>query len=173
MKIEEKRRIVEELHERFSRSQVAIVTDYMGLNVQAITDLRRRLREANIDFQVVKNTLLIRASQNTDLDLIKGAFTGPSAIALSYDDPVAPAKILTTFAKENEKLEIKAGVMSGKALAPQEIKALAALPSREELLAKVLSAMVGVPTALVRVLNGVPQQFLNVLNSIKEQKEAA
>ena len=173
MKIEEKKQIVEELHDKFSRSKVVIVTDYKGLDVAAITDLRRKLREAEIEYQVVKNTLLIRASEETDVALIKDFFKGPSAIALSYDDPVTPAKVLTDFAKENDKLEIKVGVLDGKVLDLSAIRSLSSLPSREQLLGQTLSAMIGVPTGLVRALNDMPQRLMNVLQAISDQKEAA
>ena len=173
MRLEEKKQIVENLHERFSRSKVVIITDYKGLDVMNINDLRKKLSEAEIEYQVVKNTLLVRASEDTDVALIKDTFKGPSAIALSYEDPVAPAKILTEFASDNKKLEIKAGVMNGKALDPDAIKALAKLPSREVLLSQLLSTINGVPTQFVRVLNAIPQQLLNVLLAIKDQKEAA
>jgi large subunit ribosomal protein L10 len=173
VKLEEKKKIVEGLRECFLKSKVVIVTDYKGLDVTKITDLRRKLRESEVEYQVAKNTLLIRASEDTDVEIIKDAFKGPSAIAISYDDPVAPAKVLTDFAKEHKQLEIKAGVMKGKALDPGSIKALSALPSREQLLGQLLSVMNGVPTSLVRVLNNIPQQLMNVLQAIKEQKEAA
>ena len=173
MKIEEKKQIVEELHDKFSRSKVVIVTDYKGLDVAAITDLRRKLREAEIEYQVVKNTLLIRASEETDVALIKDFFKGPSAVALSYDDPVTPAKVLTDFAKENDKLEIKVGVLDGKVLDLSAIRSLSSLPSREQLLGQTLSAMIGVPTGLVRALNDMPQRLMNVLQAISDQKEAA
>ena len=173
MKLNEKRAVVDELSEKFAQSQVVIATDYKGLDVQTINTLRRQLREAGVHYRVVKNTLLVRASENNDVALIKDIFKGPTAVAYSFDDPVAPAKVLTDFAKKNEKLEIKAGVMGGKALDVAAIKALASLPSREELLAKLLSVFNGVPTQLVRLLNAVPQQALNVLVAIKDQKEAA
>jgi large subunit ribosomal protein L10 len=171
VKLADKKKIVTDLQERFSRSKVVIVTDYKGLDVTSINALRRELKESQIEYQVVKNSLLIRASEQTDVELIKENFKGPSAIALSYDDPVAPAKVLTEFAKKHELLEIKAGVMSGKALDLGSIKTLAALPSREVLLAKLLSVMHGVPTALVRALGDIPRQMMNVLQAIKEQKE--
>ena len=173
MKLDEKKKIVADLREKFSKSKVLIVTDYKGLDVETMTELRRKLRESQIDYQVVKNTMLIRAAEETNVEAIKDQFKGPSAIALSFDDPVAPAKILTEFSKKNEKLEIKAGIMEDKVLDLASIKALAALPSREVLLSQLLSVMVGVPTGLVRVLNGVPQQFMNVLSAIKDQKDAA
>ncbi len=173
MKLDEKKKIVEDLREKFLKSKVVIVTDYKGLNVETMTDLRRKLRESQVDYLVVKNTMLIRAAEATNVDAIKNQFKGPSAIALSFDDPVAPAKILTEFAKKNDKLEIKAGIMEDKVLDLASIRALAALPSREALLSQLLSVMVGVPTGFVRVLNGVPQQFMNVLQAINDQKEAA
>jgi large subunit ribosomal protein L10 len=173
VKIEDKKQIVEDLKGKFASTQVVIVTDYKGLNVAQMTELRRKLSEANVEYQVVKNTLLTRASKDTDAELLADVFKGPSAIALSFDDPVAPAKVLTQFAKENDKLEIKAGVMSGKLMDLDEIIALSKLPSREELLAKVLSVMNAVPTGFVQALADVPRRMVNVLNAIKEQKEAA
>lgn len=171
MNIEIKKQFVQQLNERLAKSQVVILTDYKGLDVASVTDLREKLREANIEYEVVKNTMLRLASEGTGVEAIKDNFKGPSAIALSYDDPVAPAKILSDFAKENDKLEIKVGVMGDKVLDLSAIKALSALPSREELLATVLSAMNAVPTSLVTALSDVPRRMVNVLQAIKDQKE--
>ncbi|MDA8141026.1 MAG: 50S ribosomal protein L10 [Desulfobacteraceae bacterium] len=171
MDIEAKRQFVQQLRERFEKSKIVIVTDYKGIGVGTMTELRRKLREANVEYEVVKNTMLRLASDGTGVAPIQGFFKGPNAIALSYDDPVAPAKVLTEFAKANEKLEIKIGVLNGKVLDLASIKALSSLPSREELLATVLSAMIAVPTSLVRALSDVPRRMLNVLQAIKEQKE--
>jgi large subunit ribosomal protein L10 len=173
MRLEKKKSIVEELHDKFSRSKIVILTDYKGLDVAAVSDLRKKLNDVDVEFKVVKNSLLARASEDTDVALIKEDFKGPSAIALSYDDPVAPAKVMTAFADGNDKLEIKIGVMSGKRIDIKGIKALSSLPTREVLLSQVLSAMNGVPTSMVRVLNAVPQKLLYALQAIKEQKEAA
>jgi large subunit ribosomal protein L10 len=173
MRLEKKKSIVEELHDKFSRSKIVILTDYKGLDVAAVSDLRKKLNDVDVEFKVVKNSLLARASEDTDVSLIKEDFKGPSAIALSYDDPVAPAKVMTAFADGNDKLEIKIGVMSGKRIDIKGIKALSSLPTREVLLSQVLSAMNGVPTSMVRVLNAVPQKLLYALQAIKEQKEAA
>ena len=172
MRLDKKKEIVKNLHEKFSRSKVIIVTDYKGLDVTTINDLRRKLGEEKIEYKVVKNSLLIRASDETDVALIKDYFKGPSAVALSYDDPVAPAKILTKFSEEYKQLEIKTGVMDGKVLDVGAIKKISTLPGREELLGQFLSVANGVATGFVRVLNAVPVQFLNVLQAIKEQKEA-
>ncbi len=173
MNIEQKKQFVHELKQRLDRCCVAILTDYKGLDVQTMTELRAKFSEANIEYQVVKNTMLRLASEGTGVEAIKDSFKGPSAIALSYDDPVAPAKILTEFAKTNDKLEIKIGVMDGKVLDFSAIKALSDLPSREQLLATLLSAMNGVPRALVTALGDVPRRMVNVLQAIKDQKEAA
>lgn len=173
MRLEEKQAVVQELADKLARAKVVIATDYKGLNVEAMGDLRKKLREAGCEYQVAKNTLLIRASENTDSALLKDIFKGPSAIAINFDDPVAPAKVLTEFAKGNDKLEIKAGVMAGKVLSLDDIKSLSALPSREVLLAQVLSAMNGVPTSFVRVLSANISNLMNVLQAIKEKKEAA
>lgn len=173
MNREEKKQIVEALHERFLKAKVVIATDYKGMNVTALNELRRKLKEAEIDYQVAKNTLLARASEGTLVASIKDQFKGPNAIAMSYDDPVAPAKLLTKFARENEKFEIKFGVISGRALDLNAIKELSNLPPREVILGRVLAVMNGVPTALVTALSNIPVKLLNVLQAIKEQKEAA
>ena len=173
MDINEKKRIAEDLQGRFEKSTIVILTDYKGLDVESMNALRRKLREANTEYQVVKNSLLVRASEGNDIALIKDQFKGPSAIALSYDDPVAPAKVLTDFVKENKNFEVKVGVLNGKVINLDGIKALSSLPSREVLLAHVLSAMNAVPTSLVTALSDVPRRLLNVLQAIKEQKEAA
>ncbi len=138
-----------------------------------MNDLRRKLRAEEIEYQVVKNTLLTRASEDTDVALIKDYFKGPSAIALSYDDPISPAKVLSQFAKENDKLEIKVGVMNGQVLDANAIRALAKLPSREVLLGQFLSALNAVPASFVRTIAEVPRSFVGVLAAVRDQKEAA
>ena len=170
MKLTQKQEITKDLRERLGRSAVVIVTDYKGLDVTSLNTLRRQLREAACEYQVVKNTLLLRAAEETSVALIKDHFTGPNAVALSYDDPVAPAKVLTEFSKDHDALDIKVGVLNGKILDAGDIKALATLPSREVLLSQVLAAMNGVAGSFVRVLSGIPQKMLNVLMAIKEQK---
>lgn len=172
MDINEKKRITDDLQGRLKKSTIVILTDYKGLDVSAMNALRRKLREANAEYQVAKNSLLVRASEGSDVALIKDHFKGPSAIALSYDDPVAPAKVLTDFIKENKNFEIKVGVLNGKVVDFEGIKALSSLPSREVLLAQVLSTMNAVPTSLVTALSDVPRRLLNVLQAITEQKEA-
>lgn len=173
MELNKKKEIVTQLHEDLKKSKIVIVTDFKGLDVAAVTKLRSQLTKENIDYRVIKNTLLRRASENTSVAVLNDLFKGPSAVAISYDDPVSPAKILTKFAEENKKLEIKGGVMDGKAIDFNGIKALSSLPSREVLLSQLLSVMNAVPTGIVQVLAAVPRNMMNVLNSIKEKNEAA
>lgn len=171
MKRDEKKQIVDELHEKFLKSKIVIATDYKGLDVETVSRLRRKLKEAKIEYRVVKNTLLKRASDDTDVAPLQPYFKGTTAIAISYDDPVAPAKILSDFAKENEKLGIRVGVMNAGIIAKDGIRALSALPSREVLLAQLLSAMNAVPGSFVRLLANIPQGLVNVLSAWKAKKE--
>jgi len=173
LNISQKKELVERLAKEFSAAEISILIDYKGLDVLTITDLRAQLRNAGVRMEVVKNTLLDRASQDTDTALMKDLFKGPNAIVYSQDDPVSPAKILVKFAKDNEKLEIKAATLAGKLLSADEIQQLAKMPSREELLGKLVCVLNAVPTSFVNVLSGVPRSFVNVLNAVKDQKEAA
>ena len=173
MRIEEKQQIAEDLRDRFSKSAIIVLTDYKGLDVAAMNDLRRKLRAEGIEYKVVKNSILIRASAGNDGDLIKDFFKGPSAVALSYDDPIAPARVLAQFAKDNEKLEIKVGVLNGKVLDAVAIKALALLPPREVMLGQLLAALNAIPTSFVRTIAEIPRSFLGLLAAIRDQKEAA
>jgi large subunit ribosomal protein L10 len=169
----EKKKITQDLSERFSRSAVVIVTNYKGLDVEAINDLRRRLRKAEVEYQVVKNSLLVRASQDTHVAKIQEMFKGPSAVAMGYSDPIAPAKVLTEFAKDHEVFRIKIGIADGKILQVKDIAALAVLPSREILLGQFVSILNNVPAGFVRTLAEIPRRLLNVLQAIHDQKEAA
>jgi large subunit ribosomal protein L10 len=171
LKSEEKKLIVEELNSRFAKSNLVVLTDFKGLNVEAVSDLRRKLKEAGVDYKVAKNTLMARASVDTPIALLKDYFQGPNAVAIGYQDPVAPAKILAKFAEDTKRLEIKAAVLNGKLIDSKDVKALAALPSREALLGQLLAVMQAVPASMVRVLAGVPRGLLNVLSALKDRKE--
>jgi large subunit ribosomal protein L10 len=139
--IEQKQTIVDEIAGKLKSSVSTVVVDYRGLNVAEVTELRKQLREAGIDFKVYKNTLTRRAAEATELTGLNEVLTGPNAIAFSNEDVVAPAKILNDFAKKHEALEIKAGVIEGNIATVEEIKALADLPSREGLLSMLLSVL--------------------------------
>ncbi|NDY42330.1 50S ribosomal protein L10 [Dissulfurirhabdus thermomarina] len=169
----EKEKIVEELHERFSRAAVVVATRFTGLNVAALTELRKKIREAGAEYRVVKNTLLRRAVEGTPVAGMSEEFTGPNAVAIGYDDPVAVAKVLADFAKDHPELEVKGGMLAGARIDAAGVQALAKLPSREVLLAQLLSVMVAVPTGLVQVLAAVPRKLLYALRALEEQKKAA
>jgi len=169
----EKEALVVDLHEKFKEAKAAILTDFTGLNVEQITQLRRTLKKSSAEYTVVKNTLLRRASHDTDIELLMEYFVGPIAIALAYEDPVAPAKILTEFSKQQPVLEVKAGVITGTVLTPQDIKALASLPSKEVLVAKLLSLLKALPTRLVQVLSSPVQGLVSTLNEVARTKEKA
>ena len=173
LNITQKKEQVERLAKEISESEISVLIDYKGLDVLKMTELRCKLREAGVRMEVVKNSLLVRASEGTDAALMKDFYKGPTAIVLSDDDPVAPARILADFAKDNDKLEIKAAALAGKLLSVDEIKQLAKMPSKEELLGKLVCTLIAVPTNFVNVLAGVPRAFVNVLSAVKDQKEAA
>jgi large subunit ribosomal protein L10 len=169
----EKEALVADLHEKFKGAKAAILTDFTGLNVEQLTQLRRTLKKSAVEYKVVKNTLLRRASHDTDIELLAEHFVGPIAIALAYEDPVAPAKILLEFSKVQPALEIKAGMVAGAVMTPKDIKALASLPSKEVLLARFLSLLKIVPTRLVQTLNNPIRRLVTVLDGVKRVKEKA
>lgn len=139
--LQEKTQLVTEVRTKLQENSCSIVADYRGLNVAQVTQLRKSLREAGIEFQVLKNTLIRRATAEAELTELDEHLTGPTAIAFSKDDVVAPAKILMEFAKKNDKLKVKAGVVEGRVVDSVQIKALADLPSREGLLSMLLSVL--------------------------------
>jgi len=139
--IQAKQESVDAVTAKLRESVTSVVVDYRGLNVAQVTELRKQLREAGIEFQVLKNSLLRRAAAAAELTELNEVLTGPSAIAFSVDDVVAPAKILNDFAKKNDALELKGAVVEGRVIGVQEVKALAELPSREGLLSMLLSVL--------------------------------
>jgi large subunit ribosomal protein L10 len=131
------------------------------------------LRRNDAEFRVAKNTLLIRAVEDTAFKGLQEHFVGTTAVTVSYGDPVTPAKIISDFCKDHPELKIRTGLLDGKLLSTDDITALSKLPSKEVLLSQMLSVMNAVPTGLVQVLSGVPRTFLYALQAIKEQKEQA
>jgi large subunit ribosomal protein L10 len=156
--VEMKREIVGEIADKFKGSVSTIVVDYRGLNVAEVTELRKQLREAGVEFKVYKNSLTRRAAEAAEINGLNDALTGPNAIAFSTEDVVAPAKILNDFAKKHEALEIKAGVIEGNVATVEEVKALAELPSREGLLSMLLSVLQAPIRNLALVTKAVAEQ---------------
>ncbi|MDQ6976139.1 MAG: 50S ribosomal protein L10 [Mariprofundaceae bacterium] len=172
MKREDKHQIVDDLHVAMTDSSAGVVTHYRGLSVSDMGDLRRQLKQVDVSLQVVKNTLARRAAEGTGFEAAEALFTGPIAIAYG-SDPVGMAKAIADFAKVHENFEIKGGVLDGKAINVDQIKALASLPTREVLLAKMLGSMQSPITGFVRTLSEVPASFVRVLAAVRDQKEAA
>jgi large subunit ribosomal protein L10 len=173
LKREEKEKIVTDLHQRLTQAKAVFVTDFRGLNVESISRLRRDLRKSGDEYQVVKNTLFYRASQDTPISSQKDFFVGPCGITISYKDPVGTAKVLTEFAKNRENFVFKGGVLGEKPISGEAIEQLSKMPPREALLGQVLSSLIAVPTNFVSTLSGVIQKFLGTLQAIEEQKAKA
>lgn len=166
----EKEAVVKELTDKFTSAKSLVITDYLGLNVAEMTELRSKLREAGVEFKVVKNTLATIAANDVEMEEMTEYFSGPTAIAFGEDDAVSPAKVLVEFAKDHEVLEIKAGLLNGEIISKEKVESLAEIPSREELLAKAFASMKAPLTGLVNVLQGNIRGLVQVLNQIKEEK---
>ncbi|RXZ82738.1 50S ribosomal protein L10 [Paenibacillaceae bacterium] len=158
--IEGKQLEVNEIAEKLRGSVCTVVADYRGLNVAQVTELRKQLREAGVEFQVLKNSLVRRATVNAELSELNDVLAGPTAIAFAKDDVVSPAKILSTFAKKNEALKVKGGVVEGQVVGVEQIKALADLPSRDGLLSMLLS-----------VLQAPVRNFALAVKAVSEKQE--
>ncbi|WP_284141003.1 50S ribosomal protein L10 [Virgibacillus sp. LDC-1] len=158
--MEQKKQLVEEIADKFRASQSTVLVDYRGLDVAEVTELRKQLREAGVEFKVYKNTMTRRAAESVELGELSELLVGPTAIAFSNEDVVAPAKIINNFAKDHEALEIKAGVIEGKMATLDQIKELAELPNYE-----------GMVSMLLSVLQAPIRNFAYAAKAIAEQKE--
>ena len=153
--LEQKKATVADLIEKLKVAQAGVLVDYRGLTVSEDTELRRKLREANVEYTVVKNTLTRFAAKEVGLDELDAVLNGPTSLAISETDPVAPAKVISDFAKNNEKIEIKAGFLDGKVISLDEIKTLANTPSRDTLIAKIMGSLNAPISDLVRTLQAL------------------
>lgn len=162
---------IDEIKEKIEKAQSVVLVDYRGLNVSELTELRKKYREAGVDYKVYKNTMMRFAFKDSDLEGFNEFLKGPSAVAFGYDDPVSAAKISAEFAKTNDKLEIKAGIVDGKIINVEEIKDLAKLPSKEVLIAQALGGFNAPIQGFANVLNGTIRGLAVVLNAIAEEKE--
>jgi large subunit ribosomal protein L10 len=172
LNLDDKKEVVAEMSARLKKAQTVVLAEYRGLGVEAITVLRSQARASGVYLRVVKNTLARRAVQGTAFEKLADQMVGPLAYGIS-DDPVAAAKVLHAYAKGNEKLVIKGGAMPNHVMSAKDIGALATLPSREELLAKLLATMQAPIAKFVRTLNEVPGKFVRTLAAVRDQKEKA
>ncbi len=164
---------VAKIQELLSKAKCAVLVDFCGLTVAQDTDLRRQMRQAGVTYLVVKNTLLRIAAEQVGIEGLEPALAKNTAIAVAGEDPVAAAKVINTFAKQNKNLIVKMGILDGKVISAAEVKALADLPPREVLLAKVLGSMNAPMSNLVGVLQGTIRQVVYALDAVRKAKEAA
>ena len=169
---QEKAVVIEEVSAEISRAQSIVVAEYRGLDVASATVLRKTARESGVYLRVLKNTLVRRALNGTPFEGLSAQLTGPLIYGISAD-PVAAAKVLSEFAKSNDKLVITGGALPNSVLNQDGVKALATMPSREELLSKLLGTMQAPIAQFVRTLNEVPTKFVRGLAAVRDQKQAA
>lgn len=173
MVVAKKVETVGEIKEKFSRSELAVLTDYRGLTVAELTALRRQLRRAGVDYRVAKNTLTRFAAEQAGVGAIAPMLVGPTALAFAGGDAVEAAKALTDYARTSKALKIKGGVLKGRVISPEQIVQLSELPPREVLVARVVGGMQAPIVGLVSVLNGTMTGLVRVLQARQQQLEAS
>lgn len=171
MKKEEKAVMIAELQEKFARAKVAVLAEYAGMEVEEIRVVKNELRRAKGEFKVVKNTLAIRAAQGTSLQGIAVYFKGPIAIALGYEDPIAPAKALNTLAEKQKKLKIMVGVVENQVVDPARLKQISRLPSKGVLIGQFVGRLKSPLYGLAGTLNGVLSKFARTLQAVHEKRQ--
>ncbi len=166
-----KEKVVAEMKQDLKEAKAVIVTDYRGLNVAQITALRRSLYAEKIKYTVVKNTLARIATRDLGLEELDVYLEGPTAIAFGFDDPATPAKLITKYARDFDKLEIKGGLLEGRLIGLDKVRELAELPSREVLLGRVAGAFASPMTGFAGAMQGILRKFVATLDAVREQKE--
>lgn len=163
---------IEAIKEHVAKAKVMIVTEYKGLSVAEITDVRRRLQKEDGDYTVVKNTLAKIAIKGTPFECMSDLLEGPVAIAMGFGDEVSPAKVFTKFMKDSKKGEIKGGAVDGVLLSPKEVEALAKLPSKEELYAKILGSINSPASGIANSVNAVMRSLVYAMDQVRQKKSA-
>ena len=169
----DKERFCDELHQKFDRATVAIMTRFEGISVEELGVLRRQIRDVGGELRVVKNTVARRAAEGTDLASVSTAFEGPVAVTLGYADPVPPTKVLSQFLKKTSALTIHVGVIEGRVFDAAQVMAIAALPARDVLLAQVASRLNTPPVRLARTLHSVVSKFVRTLSALADARSAS
>ena len=169
----DKQQVIGQLHEKMAKAKVAILAEPRKLDVATVTELRRKCREAQVEYRVVKNTLAQRAAKGTPVEVLVESFVGPTALVMSYADVVAPAKILVDFAKGRETFSIRTAVIEGKVVDANGIQALAKLPGIQELRGQIAAVIAQPASRLARMIATPGQQLARVLGARKDQLEKA
>ncbi len=167
----EKEQVIGQLHEKMARAKAAILAEPKGLDVATVTELRKKCREAKVDYRVVKNTLAARAAKGTPVEALAAQFVGPTALVMSYADVVAPAKILVDFAKDRQNFAIRTAVVEGKVVDAKGILALAKMPGIQELRSQIAGLVAQPATKLARMIGTPGQQLARALGARREQLE--
>ena len=170
---QQKEQLLSRYEERMAQASHVFLMDYKGVTVTQDTLFRRRVREVGGAYEVVKNRLALRAIEGKSLQDLQDQFRGPTAVAYSQEDPVGLAKAITDFVKEVPALEIKGGLVEGQIIAPEDVQKIASLPSREELITKLVFLLQSPISGFVRVLGAIPRQFVIALDQIRQQKEGS
>lgn len=170
MNRKEKEKIVKELETKFGKSVSSVFAEFRGLNVERMEELRKRFREAEIEFRVIKNTLAKRACKSLNLEVGESFFIDSTAVAFGWDDPITPIKVMSDFAKENIELVLKGGIIEGTVISKDKICAFANLPSRDILLSQLLMGMQSPVRGFINVLSGPIRGFINCLKAIEQKK---
>ena len=173
LQLEDKKAIVEEVHGAASTALSAVLADYRGMTVSQMTRLRAKARDANVYVKVVRNTLARRAVEGTEFECLRDALSGPSLLALSRDDPGAAARLMKDFAKDNDKLVVRSIALSGRLMGPDQLDAVASLPTRDQALSMLLGVMKAPIGKLARTLKEIPAKLVRTLAAVQEQKASA
>lgn len=167
----EKEATVQEITETFKNATSIFVTDYQGLNVEKISQFRRNCREKSVEYKVIKNTLARIAAKNAGFEQMADYLQGPSAIAYTFEDPSSPAKVISDFAKENDKPQIKMSLFEGVFYGPEKVEQIASLPTKDELLSKMVGSLKSPIQGFAGCLSGLLGNFVRTLDAVREQKE--
>ncbi|MEX1308368.1 MAG: 50S ribosomal protein L10 [Eubacteriales bacterium] len=170
--IEVKKQQVEEVKQKFEKSKSILFYDYRGLTVDEVSELRNQFRAAGVEYKVIKNNILRRAAKEQNIEGLDSILTGPTAAVFGYNDAVSGPKVLVDFVKKVKKTEIKVGVLSGDVVDVEQIKQLASLPTREELIAKLAGTLNAPIGGLAMALNAIPSGFARALAAVRDQKQA-
>ncbi len=167
----EKEEVIGELHAKMAKAKTAILAEPRGLTVAVVTELRRKLRDAKVDYRIVKNTLAARAAKGTPVEPLADKFVGPTALVMSYDDVIAPAKMLVDFMKDRENFGIRTAIVEGRVIDLKGVQALAKMPGLNELRAQILGMIAQPAAKLARVIATPGQQLARALGARREQLE--